>query len=339
MTAGTGSFRGGYMGPFIIRRVIQMLPVLFIISIIGFTVINLPPGDFLTVRILELKARGDFDAEQRIAGLTKRFGLDKPLWQQYLIWISNFVRGDFGRSFEYEKEVKDLIGERLMLTVILAGSTMVFTWIVAIPIGIYSARHQYSIGDNFFTFVGFIGLATPNFLLALILMYVGMVHFGVSPGGLFSPEYQNAPWSLAKVGDMLTKIWVPIIVLGTAGMAGLLRIMRGNLLDTLGQAYVRTARAKGLHEKVVVFRHATRMAINPLITIAGWQLPIIISGEAIVAVILNLPTVGPLFLRALQVQDMYLAGTILIFSACLLLIGNLLADIALAIVDPRIRLG
>ncbi len=327
------------MGPFIIRRVIQMLPVLFIISIIGFTVINLPPGDFLTVRIMELKARGDLDAEQRIAGLTKRFGLDKPLWQQYLIWISNFIRGDFGRSFEYEKEVKNLIGERLMLTVILAGSTMVFTWIVAIPIGIYSARHQYSIGDNFFTFVGFIGLATPNFLLALILMYVGMVHFGVSPGGLFSPEYQNAPWSLAKVGDMLTKIWVPIIVLGTSGMAGLLRIMRGNLLDTLGQAYVRTARAKGLHEKVVVFRHATRMAINPLITIAGWQLPIIISGEAIVAVILNLPTVGPLFLRALQVQDMYLAGTILIFSACLLLIGNLLADIALAIVDPRIRLG
>ena len=327
------------MGPFIVRRIAQMIPVMFIISIIGFTVINLPPGDYLTVKIMELKARGDLDAESRLEGLTERYGLDKPLWQQYLIWISNFMRGDFGRSFEYEMEVKDLIGDRLMLTVILASLTLVFTWIVAIPIGIYSATHQYSIGDNIFTFIGFIGVATPSFLLALILMYVGMVHFGVSPGGLFSPEFQNAPWSLARVADMMKKIWVPIIILGMRGMAGLLRIMRGNLLDILGQAYVRTARAKGLHERVVVLRHATRMAINPLITIAGWQLPIIISGEAIVAVILNLPTVGPLFLRALQIQDMYLAGTILIFSTILLQIGNLLADITLALVDPRIRIN
>jgi peptide/nickel transport system permease protein len=327
------------MGPFIIRRIAQMLPVMFIISIIGFTVINLPPGDFLTVRIMELRARGDLDAESRLEGLTKRYGLDRPLWQQYFVWIGNFVRGDFGRSFEYEMEVKDLIGDRLTLTVILASLTLFFTWIVAIPIGIYAATHQYSLGDNIFTFIGFIGLATPNFLLALILMYVGMVHFGVSPGGLFSPEFANAPWSLARIADMMKKIWVPIVVLGTSGVAGLLRIMRGNLLDTLGQAYVRTARAKGLHERVVIFRHATRMAINPLITIAGWQLPIIISGEAIVAVILNLPTVGPLFLRALQIQDMYLAGTILIFSTVLLQIGNLLADITLALVDPRIRIS
>lgn len=327
------------MGPFIFRRIVQMLPVMFIISIIGFTVINLPPGDFLTVRIMELRARGDLDADSRLEGLTKRYGLDRPLWQQYFLWIGNFLQGDFGRSFEYEMEVKDLIGDRLMLTVILASLTLVFTWIVAIPIGIFSATHQYSIGDNIFTFIGFIGLATPNFLLALILMYVGMVHFGVSPGGLFSPEFANEPWSLARIADMMKKIWVPIVVLGTSGVAGLLRIMRGNLLDTLGQAYVRTARAKGLRERVVVFRHATRMAINPLITIAGWQLPIIISGEAIVAVILNLPTVGPLFLRALQIQDMYLAGTILIFSTVLLQIGNLLADITLALVDPRIRIS
>lgn len=314
-----------------------MLPVLFLISVVSFIIINLPPGDFLTVRMLELRARGDVDAERRMAHLTERFGLDRPLYKQYFMWITNFVQGDFGRSFEHEREVRELIGERMLLTVILATLTLVFTWIVAIPIGIYSARHQYSIGDNIFTFIGFIGLATPNFLLALIMMYVAVVHFGISPGGLFSPEFVHAPWSIARVVDLLTRIWIPVVILGTAGTAGLLRIMRGNLLDVLGQAFVRTARAKGLHERVVVYKHAVRLAINPLITIAGMQLPIIISGEAIVALVLNLPTIGPMFLRSLLVQDMYLAGTLLFFMALLLLVGNLIADIALAVTDPRIR--
>jgi len=327
------------MVAFIIKRIVQMLPVIFAISVISFIIMDLPPGDYLTVRILELEAIGDVGARTRLEALRERFGLDKPVWQQYLMWAGNFVQGDFGRSFEYEREVRDLIGDRLLMTVILAGTTMVFTWIVAIPIGIYSARHQYSIGDNIFTFVGFIGLATPNFLLALILMFVAVTQFGIAPGGLFSPEFAYAPWSIARVFDLFKKIWVPVVILGTSGTAGLLRIMRANLLDVLGQAFVRTARAKGLHERVVVYKHAVRMAINPLITIAGWQLPIIISGEAIVATILNLPTVGPLFLRALLVQDMYLAGTILIFMALLLLIGNLLADVALALVDPRIRVS
>ena len=327
------------MVSFLIRRIAQMIPVLLVISIISFVIINLPPGDYLTVRIAELRARGDPDAEMTLKGLTKRFGLDKPLWQQYIIWVTNFVKGDFGRSFEYEMEVRDLIGERLLLSVTLGFITWIFSWVVAIPIGIYSATHQYGIGDILFTFIGFIGVATPSFLLALILMFVALVYFGTSPGGLFSPEFIDAPWSIARVVDLLKKIWVPVIILGISGTASLARIMRGNLLDVLGQPFVQTARAKGLHERVVVYKYAVRVAINPLITIAGWRLPEIISGQAIVATILNLPTLGPLFLRALMVQDMYLAGTILIFMTFMLLIGNLLADIALAIADPRIRVS
>jgi len=327
------------MVSFLIRRIAQMIPVLLVISIISFVIINLPPGDYLTVRIAELRARGDPDAEIRMQYLTKRFGLDKPLWQQYLIWITNFVKGDFGRSFEYEMEVRDLIGERLLLSVTLGFITWIFSWVVAIPIGIYSATHQYGIGDILFTFIGFIGVATPSFLLALILMFVALVYFGTSPGGLFSPEFANAPWSIARVVDLLKKIWIPVIILGISGTASLARIMRGNLLDVLGQAFIQTARAKGLPERVVINKYAVRVAINPLITIAGWRLPEIISGQAIVATILNLPTLGPLFLRALQVQDMYLAGTILLFMTFMLLIGNLLADIALTIADPRIRVS
>lgn len=322
---------------FILKRILQMIPVLFLVSIVSFIVINLPPGDFLTVTITELQAQGDIGARERLMALTERFGLDRPIYEQYFIWITNFVQGDFGRSFEHEREVSELIGDRILLTVILALSTLIFTWIIAIPIGIYAARRQYSIGDNILSFIGFIGLATPSFLLALILMYVSVVYFGYSPGGLFSPEFAHAPWSLARVYDLFSNIWIPIVILGTAGTAGLIRIMRGNLLDVLGQAFVRTARAKGLRERLVVYKHAVRVAINPLITIAGMQLPVLISGEAIVANILNLPTMGPMYLRALMVQDMHLAGTLLVFMALLLLIGNLLSDLALAIADPRIR--
>lgn len=325
------------MPAYIVKRLAQMVPLLIGISIISFAVINLPPGDFLTIRMLELETMGDRTARAEMELWRTRFGLDRPLWQQYWLWVSNFVRGDFGRSFDFEQDVRKLIGERLLLTVILAGATMLFTWVVAIPIGIFSATRQYSVGDHLFSFVAFIGMATPNFLLALLLLYIGVVHFGLSPGGLFSPEFVGAPWSIARVVDLLKHLWVPVVVLGTAGTAGLVRIMRGNLLDILGQAFVRTARAKGLREKIVVYKHAVRVAINPLITIAGWQLPVIISGEAIVGVILNLPTNGPLFLRAILVQDMHLAGTFLVFGSLLLVVGNLLADVALTLVDPRIR--
>lgn len=324
---------------FILKRILQMLSVLLVVSIISFIIINLPPGDFLTVRIIELEALGDIGARERLTALTERFGLDRPIYEQYFIWITNFVQGDFGRSFEHEREVSELIGDRILMTVILAASTIVFTWIVAIPIGIYAAKRQYSIGDNILSLIGFVGLATPSFLLALILMYIAVVHFGHSPAGLFSPEFEHAPWSISRVLDLLSHLWIPVIILGTAGTAGLIRIMRGNLLDVLGQAFVRTARAKGLRERLVVYKHAVRVAINPLITIAGMQLPVLISGEAIVANILNLPTMGPMFLRALLVQDMHVAGTLLVFMALLLMIGNLVADIALAMADPRIRVN
>lgn len=322
---------------YIARRLINMVPLLIAISIISFIIINLPPGDYLTVKILELEARGDTGARRTVEQWRERFGLDKPLSVQYWLWVSNFVKGDFGRSFEHERPVTELIGDRILFTVVVSVSTLLFTWLVSVPIGIYSATHQYSIGDQVVTFFGFMGLALPNFLLALVLMYFAVTKLNWSVGGLFSPEYQNAPWNWAKFVDFLKHLWVPVFVLGTAGTAGLIRVMRGSLLEVLGQQYVQTARAKGLSEAVVTYKHAVRVAINPLITMAGYQFPAILSGDAIVSVILNLPTTGSLFLNALLVQDMYLAGTFLVFLALMLVIGNLVADIALGIADPRIR--
>lgn len=323
---------------FIARRVLQMAPLLFLISVVSFVLINLPPGDYLTIKIAELEARGDSGAQFMLNQYRERFGLDLPIWQQYWIWISHFVTGDFGRSFEYEREVGTLIGERLGFSVLLSLSTMLFAWLVAIPAGIFAATHQYKLGDNLLSFTAFLGLALPNFLLALLLMYLSVVVFGWSVGGLFSPEYVDAPWSIDKFVDLLKHLWVPVVVIGTAGTAGLMRLMRGNLLDILRQQYVMTARAKGLPENKVIYKHALRVAINPLISVAGTMFPAIIAGEVITSVVLNLPTIGPLFLRALQVQDMYLAGAILMFMSLFLMLGNLLADIGLAIADPRIRL-
>lgn len=323
---------------FIVRRLGQMAPLLFLISVVSFVLISLPPGDFLTIKIAELEARGDSGAELVLSQYRERFGLDLPIWQQYWIWISDFVQGDFGRSFEYEREVSTLIGERLGFSVLLSMSTMLFAWLVAIPAGIFAATHQYKLGDNLLSFVAFLGLAVPNFLLALTLMYFSVVVFGWSVGGLFSPEYVDAPWSVDKFVDLLKHLWVPVVVIGTAGTAGLMRLMRGNLLDVLRQQYVMTARAKGLPEGKVVYKHALRVAINPLISVAGTMFPAIIAGEVITSVVLNLPSIGPLFLRALQVQDMYLAGAILMFMSLFLMLGNLLADIGLALADPRISL-
>lgn len=247
------------------------------------------------------------------------------------------LKGDFGISFEYNKPVRDLIGERLALSVLLSVFTMIFTWIVSIPIGVYSATHQYSFFDRFFTFLSFTGMATPGFLLALVLLVLVLFRFGVSLMGLFSPEYINAPWSIAKFIDLLKHIWLPVIIIGFSGTGGLIRIMRGNLLDILGQPYIFTARAKGLKESKVIWRYAVRIAINPLISIAGMSLPGIIGGEMLTSIVLNLPTTGPLFYRALQMQDMYLAGTFLMFITIFLVIGNLLADLCLAWLDPRIK--
>lgn len=322
---------------FILRRILYLIPTIIGISIVSFVVINLPPGDYLTARIAQLELMGDTTSRQYLEQLRTYYGLDKPVYTQYFIWIQHMLKGDFGISFEYNKPVRDLIGERLALSVLLSVFTMIFTWIVSIPIGVYSATHQYSFFDRFFTFLSFTGMATPGFLLALVLLVLVLFRFGVSLMGLFSPEYINAPWSIAKFIDLLKHIWLPVIIIGFSGTGGLIRIMRGNLLDILGQPYIFTARAKGLKESKVIWRYAVRIAINPLISIAGMSLPGIIGGEMLTSIVLNLPTTGPLFYRALQMQDMYLAGTFLMFITIFLVIGNLLADLCLAWLDPRIK--
>lgn len=322
---------------FIIRRVLYIIPTLIGISIVSFIVINLPPGDYLTARISELELRGDTTSRQYLEQLKTYYGLDKPVYVQYFVWIQHMFKGDFGLSFEYNKPVRELIGERLALTILLSLFTMIFTWIVSIPIGVYSATHKYSLFDRIFTFISFTGMATPGFLLALILLVLVLFRFGISLMGLFSPEYMNAPWSMGKFIDLLKHMWLPVIIIGFSGTGSLIRIMRGNLLDILGQPYIYTARAKGLEERKVIWRYAVRIAINPLISIAGMSLPGIIGGEMLTSIVLNLPTTGPLFYRALQVQDMYLAGTFLMFITIFLVIGNLLADLALAWLDPRIK--
>lgn len=322
---------------YIIRRCLYMVPTILIISVISFVIITLPPGDYLTYKIQQLEAQGNTGAREMVANLRQRYGLDQPLYIQYLKWITNFVQGDFGESFAYNKPVRELIGERLGLTVVLSISTLLFTWVVALPIGIFSATHQYSAADYILGFIGFIGLSIPSFLFALIFLVVGLELFGEVPTGLFSPAFEDAPWSFGKVADLMSHLWIPVIIVGTSGTAGLIRIMRGNLLDILGQQFIQTARAKGLRETVVIYKHAVRNALHPLIMSLGMSLPGIISGAAITSIVLGLPTTGPLYLEALQQQDMYLAGSFLLLLTILLVIGNLLADILLALVDPRIR--
>jgi peptide/nickel transport system permease protein len=314
------------------------IPTLLAISVIGFVIIQLPEGDFLDRKIQELQEKyGDSSSMARVEELRVRYGLDRPLWEQYLKWMSGFVVGDFGESFEFEAEVNALIWERLWYTVLLSIGSMIFTYLAAIPLGIYSAVHQYRWSDHLLTFLSFIGMSVPGFLLALALMVFVFEAFGVPLFGLFSAPYENAPWSWARAVDFLNHLWIPVIVVGLNGAAGLMRIMRGNLLDVLGQPFVQTARAKGLKESVVVVKHAVRIAINPLITIFGMSLPGVLSGSTIVSIVLGLPTVGPLLLRSLLNEDIYLAGTLLMMFSILLVLGNLLADIALAWADPRIR--
>jgi peptide/nickel transport system permease protein len=315
----------------------MLIPTLIAIVVISFVLIQLPPGDYLSTYIAELEASGSILEEEEIIALKRRYGLGEPMPVQFAKWIWGIFHGDFGMSFRWNKPVGELIGERLLLTFVISFSTLMFTWIVALPIGIYSATHQYSPGDYMFTFVSFLGRGIPNFMIALILMWLALSYLGISAGGLFSLEYRNAPWSWAKVGDMIKHLWVPMVVLGTGGTAGLIRIMRANLLDELHKPYVVTARAKGLKERRLLRKYPVRIALNPFVSTVGWTLPRLISGATIVSVVLSLPTTGPLLLTALLSQDMYLAGSFLLFLSILTVIGTFISDILLGWLDPRIR--
>lgn len=327
------------MGSFIIRRVFYSIIMLIVVSFVSFIIISLPAGDFMDQKIAELQARGDLSAVLRVDEYRERYGLDKPLLTQYWIWISNFVQGDFGISFQFERPVRELIGQRLGLSVLLSLSTLILTWAIAIPLGVYSAVNQYSVGDQVVTAIAFIGLGVPGFLLALLVLYVAVVVLDQDVVGLFSQKFADAPWSLGKVWDLLKHIWVPALIGAVTGTAATIRIMRGNLLNTFGQAFIEAARARGLKQSNVIWRHAVRMAITPLIIILGTDaLPGIIAGNLLVEQVLNLPTIGPLYINALLTQDMYMAGTVLVLIVFLLLVGTLITDLVLAWTDPRVRL-
>lgn len=324
---------------YLARRILVMIPTLIAISIITFIIIQLPPGDYLSTLIAEMESQGEAVNPAKIEALRAQYGLDKPMWEQYVVWAVGMLRGDFGYSFEYQLPVSDVVGDRVLMTIVLNFTTILFIYVVSFPIGIYSATHQYSVGDYSLTFVGFLGLATPNFLLALILLYFANVWFGTSIGGLMDPSYIDQPWSFGKVMSVLEHLWVPVVVIGTAGTAAMIRRLRANLLDELQKQYVVTARAKGLPPFRALMKYPLRMAMNPFIADIGNMLPQVVSGSAVVSMVLSLPTTGPMLIGALQSQDMYLAGSFLMFLATLTVVGMLISDLALAWLDPRIRLG
>jgi peptide/nickel transport system permease protein len=323
---------------YIVHRILIMVPTLIAISLAIFTIIHLPPGDFFSTYIAQLQSAGENADLAKIAFLKAQYGFDLPLWQQYLYWVGGLLHGDMGFSFLYDMPVSKVVGDRLFLTFIVSFVTIVFTYVVAFPIGVYSATHQYSISDYALTFLGFLGLATPSFLFALVLVYFAHVWFGISVGGLMDPQYVNQPWSWGKIGSVFAHIWIPVIVIGTSGTASMIRRLRANLLDELQKQYVVTARAKGLHPLKALLKYPLRMALNPFISDIGSLLPHVISGAVIVSVVMSLPTTGPMLLDALRSQDMYLAGSFLMFMAFLTVIGVFLSDLALATLDPRIRL-
>jgi peptide/nickel transport system permease protein len=323
---------------FIFRRLLAMIPTLLLVSILTFIIIELPPGDFMTSLQANVGTSGSSMDRAAVENLQRQYGLDKPAYIRYLTWIAGFARGDFGYSLDWKAPVSDLIVGRLGMTLLLSVISLGIMWIIAVPIGIYSATHQYSLGDNLLTLLGFLGLSVPEFVLALIYLFVGIFVFNTSVMGLFSGGMEQAAWSPAKLADVAKHLIPPAIILGVGGMAQLIRIMRGSLLEILGQQYITTARAKGLKENVVINKYAVRVAINPLISVMGMQLPNLINGAVVLGIVLALPTIGPLFTRALLSQDQYLAGTMLLFLSLMLMLGNLLADVALAWVDPRIRL-
>ncbi len=323
---------------YLIHRLLIMIPTLLIISFIVFLIIQLPPGDYLTTYVAELQSRGEAIGEAKIAFLRAQYGFDKPWWEQYLRWVLGLIQGDLGYSFEFSMPVSEVIGDRLWLTFLVSFATIVFTWVVAFPIGVYSATHQYSWSDYGLTFLGFLGLAIPNFLLALVLLYLARVWFGTSIGGLMDEALVGQPWSWAKFVSVLEHLWVPVVVIGTSGTAGMIRRLRANLLDELHKQYVVTGRAKGMAPFRLLVKYPLRMSLNPFIADIGSLLPQVISGTVIVSVVLSLPTTGPMLLDALKNQDMYLAGSFLMFVSTLTVIGVFLSDLALAALDPRIRL-
>jgi peptide/nickel transport system permease protein len=322
-----------------VHRILVMVPTLLVISFIVFVIIQLPPGDYLQTIIDEAKARGETVDMARIAFLREQYHLDRPFLEQYAFWVFGLLQGDMGFSFEYELPVNEVVGDRLWLSFLVAFTTILFTYAVAFPIGIYSAVRQYSLGDYTLTFVGFLGLATPNFLLALVLLYLANVWFGTSIGGLMDPQFIDQPWNWAKGLSVLEHLWVPVVVIGTSGTAAMIRRLRANLLDELQKQYVITGRAKGLSPARLLIKYPLRLAINPFIADIGSLLPQVVSGAAIVSVVLDLPTTGQMLVKALQSQDMYLAGSFLMFLALLVVIGVFLSDLALGVLDPRIRLG
>ena len=326
------------MYQYFLRRICIMGLTLVVISALVFIIIQLPPGDYLTTYIEELKAQGEVVDPKKITFLRSQYGLDQPMTTQYFVWLAGMLQGDFGYSFEYDLPVTDVVGDRMWLSMILNFATVLFVYMMSFPIGVYSATHQYSWGDHGLTFIGFLGLATPNFLLALILLYFANVWFGTSIGGLMEPEFIDQPWTWGKIKSVLAHLWVPVVVIGTSGTAGMIRRLRANLLDELQKQYVITGRAKGLGELRLLIKYPMRMALNPFIADIGSLLPQVVSGSVIVSAVMSLPTTGPMLLSALQSQDMYLAGSFLMFLAVLTVIGMFVSDVLLAMLDPRIRL-
>ena len=326
------------MFAYLIHRLFIMVPTLIAISVLIFVIIQLPPGDYLTTLVNELRSQGETVNQEKLDFLRQQYGFDKSLVEQYLMWVAGIVQGDFGFAFEYNLPVTEVVGDRLFLSMIVAIGTIIFTYLVAFPIGVYSATHQYTVTDHTLTFIGFLGLATPNFLLALIFLYFANVTFGTSIGGLMDPVYLEEPWSWPKAMSVLEHLWIPVIVIGTSGTAGMIRRLRANLLDELQKQYVVTARAKGLHPFRSLVKYPLRMSLNFFVADIGNILPNIISGSVLVAIVLSLETTGPVLVAALQSQDMYLAGSFMMFLAALSVTGVLISDIALVFLDPRIRL-
>ena len=324
---------------FIIRRLLIFIPMLFLMSVVAFALIQAPPGDFLTDYVAQLQASGEIVDDDQIEALRNQYGLNRPLYVQYAKWVWGILQWNLGISLEWGRPVTELVNERLAMTIVLGVSTVIFTWTLAIPIGVLSAVKKYTVIDYFFTFISYFGVGTPNFLIALVAMWLAFSVLGIKITGLFSEEYVTAPWSFGKVIDMLKHMWVPMLILGTDGTARFTRIVRANLLDEMNKPYVETARAKGLPEWKVVLKYPVRIALNPFVSTAGLELPRLISGQLIVATVMSLPTIGPLLLRALLSQDMFMAGSIVLILTTLTLIGVLISDIVLALMDPRIRIG
>lgn len=327
------------MAAYLARRLLLALITIWAISVVTFVIIQLPPGDFVDAYIANLSASGSMVSAQEAQALRRLYGLDQPIWVQYLKWAGRVVQGDFGMSMEWGRPVTEVLGDRLWLTVLISLLAILVTWGLALPIGIYSAVRQYSIADYLFTLVGFIGIAVPSFLLALIIMYFGFTLFDANIGGLFSKEFELAPWSWAKVRDMLGHLPIPVLILALAGTAQLIRVMRANLLDELRKPYVVTARARGLPERRVILKYPVRAALNPFASTIGYLFPFVVSGSIVISLVMSLPTVGPLLLRALVAQDMFLAGTIILLLGVLTVLGTLISDLVLMWIDPRVRSG